>query len=285
MADYRKKFFVEPEKSFRLDDIDADAGPESVTQDDALLQTKQHLARMAELQYLLYSDGEQSLLVVLQGPDASGKDGTIRNLFSGMNPQGVTVAKFDAPSHAEAAHDFLWRVHNRAPAKGQVAIFNRSHYEDVLIVRVRKLTPKVNWKRRFQSIADFESLLSDNGVRILKFYLHISREEQLRRFKKRIDDPARSWKISESDYTDRDLWPQYDAAYEEVMAATSTKAAPWFVIPANHKWFRNLAISQIVVGAMTEMDLKLPKCTVDLDAIVRKYHAAKIAQENGASKK
>jgi PPK2 family polyphosphate:nucleotide phosphotransferase len=285
MADYRKKFLVEPGRKLRLAEIDAGFGPEQATQDDALLKTQKHSARMAELQYLLYADGEQSLLVVLQGPDASGKDGTIRHLFSGMNPQGVSVAKFDAPSHAERAHDFLWRVHARAPARGEVVIFNRSHYEDVLIARVRKLVPKADWRRRFQSIVDFETLLSDNGVRILKFYLHISPEEQLRRFRKRIDDPARSWKISESDYLDRDLWPQYDEAYEEAMAETSTKTAPWFVVPANHKWFRNLVISEIVVETLEEMDLKLPKCSVDLTDIARRYHEAKRAQENGALKR
>jgi PPK2 family polyphosphate:nucleotide phosphotransferase len=285
MVDYRKKLFVEPRGKLKLAEVDANAGPETIDQADALLKTQTQIARMADLQYLLYADGAKSLLIVLQGPDASGKDGTIRHLFSGMNPQGVSVVKFDAPSKTELAHDFLWRVHAHAPKKGEVIIFNRSHYEDVLIARVRHLVPDADWPGRYRAIADFEKLLTDAGVRILKFYLHISADEQLRRFKKRIDDQKRSWKISESDYIDRDLWPQYDEAYEDAMAATSTATAPWFVVPANHKWFRNLAISQIIVATMEEMDLKLPRCTVDLDDIARKYHAAKQAEANGSTKK
>jgi PPK2 family polyphosphate:nucleotide phosphotransferase len=178
---------------------------------------------MAELQALLYADGKQSLLVVLQALDAAGKDGVIRHLFSGMNPQGTSVAGFKQPSADEAAHDFLWRAHQRTPARGEVVVFNRSHYEDVLVVRVHNLVPQAVWSQRYALINDFEKLLVQNGTRVLKFFLHISPEEQLARFKQRLDDPARNWKISEADYTERELWPDYIAAYEDALSKTSTQ--------------------------------------------------------------
>src|SRR5262249_39927160 len=217
----------------------------------------EHVQRMAHLQYLLYADAGPSLLIVLQGLDAAGKDGTIRHLFSGMNPQGISVAAFKAPSKEELAHDFLWRTHLHAPAKGDVVIYNRSHYEDVSVVRVHKLVPRSVWSKRYDLINGFEKTLVENGTRIVKFYLHISPEEQLARFKQRLDDPTRQWKISESDYTEREFWPKYVEAYEDALAATSTKRAPWYVIPANHKWFRDLAVASIVVDTMDEMGLKL----------------------------
>jgi PPK2 family polyphosphate:nucleotide phosphotransferase len=225
------------------------------------------------------------LLVVLQALDAGGKDGVIRYLFSGMNPQGTSVFGFKQPSKVEAAHDFLWRAHQPAPAKGQIAIYNRSYYEDVLVVRVHKLVPHSVWSKRYDLINDFEKMLAQNGTRILKFYLHISPQEQLERFKQRLDDPSRNWKISDSDYSERELWPKYMEAYEDALARTSTKRAPWYVIPANHKWFRNLAISQIVADTMDEMGLKLPPPRVDLAAIRRKYHAAAMAQRDGDRQK
>jgi PPK2 family polyphosphate:nucleotide phosphotransferase len=180
---------------------------------------------MEKLQYLLYADSSKSLLVVLQALDAAGKDGVIRHLFSGMNPQGTSVFGFKQPSKYEAAHDFLWRAHLRTPGKGEVVVFNRSYYEDVLVVRVHELVPQSVWSKRYDLINDFESMLSQNGTTVLKFYLHISPEEQLFRFKQRLDDPASHWKISESDYSERELWPQYVEAYEDAMAATSTKHA------------------------------------------------------------
>jgi PPK2 family polyphosphate:nucleotide phosphotransferase len=201
-----------------------------------------------------------------------------------MNPQGTFVSCFKEPSKVELAHDFLWRIHQRTPAKGEVAIFNRSHYEDVLVVRVHKLVPRKVWSERFELINDFERMLAENGTRILKFYLHIGPDEQLARFKQRLDDPARRWKISESDYSERELWPQYVEAYEDAIAQTSTKRAPWFVIPANHKWFRDLAISTIVADAMDDMGLELPAPRVDLADIRRKYHAAERKTDNDAGK-
>jgi PPK2 family polyphosphate:nucleotide phosphotransferase len=204
-------------------------------------------------------------------PGRTARSGTY---FSGMNPQGTCVFGFKQPSKEELAHDFLWRAHLRTPAKGQVVIFNRSHYEDVLVVRVHNLVPQSVWSKRYDLINDFEKMLQRNGTNILKFYLHISPKEQLTRFAQRLDDPARNWKISESDYSERKLWPQYVEAYEEAMALTSRKHAPWYIIPADHKWFRDLAISEIIADTMDEMGLKLPSAQVNIADIRRKYHAA-----------
>jgi PPK2 family polyphosphate:nucleotide phosphotransferase len=273
--DYRKEFAVERGSKLRLSKIDASYTGKHETHEKALPEIQAHVERMDKLQYLLFADGNQSLLVVLQALDAAGKDGVIRHVFSGMNPQGTFVYGFKQPSKYEAAHDFLWRAHLRTPGKGEVVVFNRSHYEDVLVVRVNKLVPNSVWSKRYDLINDFETMLSQNGTTILKFYLHISPEEQLSRFKQRLDDPSRQWKISESDYSERKLWPEYVAAYEDAMTLTSTKHAPWYIIPANHKWFRNLAVSQIVADTLDEMGLKLPPTRVDLADIRRKYHAAR----------
>ena len=283
--DYRKKFVVEPGSKVRLAKIDPAYCGKHESHATATPQIEKYVEHMAKLQYLLYADSNQSLLVVLQALDAAGKDGVIRHLFTGMNPQGTSVFGFKQPSRAELAHDFLWRAHLPAPSRGQVVIYNRSHYEDVLVVRVHKLVPRSIWSKRYDLINDFERMLAQNGTRILKFYLHISPEEQLERFKQRLDDPSRHWKISESDYSERELWPRYIEAYEDALALTSTKRAPWYVIPANHKWFRNLAISQIVADTMDEMGLKLPPTHVDIGEISRKYHAAELAQNNAGGKK
>ncbi|HKM65495.1 MAG TPA: polyphosphate kinase 2 family protein [Acidisphaera sp.] len=273
--DYRKTFAVAPGSAVKLDSIDPSYKGEHDAHDKAKPEIQEAVERMDRLQYLLYADASRSLLIVLQALDAGGKDGTVRHLFTGMNPQGTRVAAFKEPTPAELAHDFLWRAHQRAPARGEVVIFNRSQYEDVLVVRVHNLVPRETWSRRYELINGFEKMLSDNGTCILKFYLHISPEEQLERFEKRLDDPMRRWKISESDYTERKFWPDYIAAYEDALRLTSTEWAPWYVIPSNRKWFRNLAISQIVADTMDDMGLKLPAPHVDLDDIRRKYHAAK----------
>jgi PPK2 family polyphosphate:nucleotide phosphotransferase len=282
--DYRKKFVVEPGAKVRLAKIDPSYDGKHESHATAMPRIQKYVERMAKLQYLLYADGNQSLLVVLQALDAAGKDGVVQHLFTGMNPQGTSVFGFKQPSRSELAHDFLWRAHLPAPSRGQVVIYNRSHYEDVLVVRVHKLVPHSVWSKRYDLINDFERMLAQNGTRILKFYLHISPEEQLERFKQRLDDPSRHWKISESDYSERELWPKYIEAYEDALARTSTKRAPWYVIPANHKWFRNLAISQIVADTMDEMGLKLPPTHVDIGEITRKYHAAEMAQRNAEGK-
>ena len=277
--DYRKNFVVEPGAKVRLAKIDPSYTGKHESHKKALPEIDKHVRRMDALQYLLYADGNQSLLVVLQALDAAGKDGTIRHIFSGMNPQGTSVMGFKEPSRIELAHDFLWRAHMPAPSKGEVVIYNRSYYENVLVVRVHKLVPRPVWSQYYDLINDFEKLLELNGTRILKFYLHISPDEQLERFKQRLDDKSRHWKISENDYSERELWPKYIEAYEDALARTSTKRAPWYVIPANHKWFRNLAVSQIIADTMDEMGLKLPPTHVDIADIRRKYHSAKIDQQ------
>jgi PPK2 family polyphosphate:nucleotide phosphotransferase len=206
--------------------------------------------------------------------DAGGKDGTIQHVMGAMNPQGCLVQAFKTPSAEEAAHDFLWRVHKALGGKGTVTVFNRSHYEDVLVVRVHKLVPKEVWSGRYDHINDFEKELTDSGTHILKFFLHISKEEQLFRFKERLNDPTKQWKISESDYLEREFWDDYMKAYEDVLRECSTDAAPWFVIPSNHKWFRNLAVSQILVEHLEALKMEFPKPTVDLKQIGRRYHRA-----------
>ena len=225
----------------------------------------------------MLAENRRSVLVCLQALDAGGKDGTINHVLAAMNPQGARVHGFKQPSVEEAAHDFLWRAHVHAPRRGEVVVFNRSHYEDVLVVRVHDLVPRAVWSKRYDLINDFERNLVDAGTHVLKFYLHVSADEQLVRFKQRLDDPARQWKISVSDYTERELWPRYVDAYEEALEQTSTKWAPWYVIPANHKWFRDLAISQILADTMQQMGLKTPRPQVDLAEIRRKYHAAEAA--------
>ena len=276
--DYRKEFVVAPGSKVHLARIDPSYTGRHSSHENAMPEIRNHLERMAKLQYLLYADAEQSLLVVLQALDAAGKDGVVRHLFRGLNPQGTSVYCFKQPSQLELGHDFLWRAHLRAPSKGELVIFNRSHYEDVLVVRVHDLAPESVWSKRYDIINDFERMLAGSGTRILKFYLHISPEEQLQRFKQRLDDPLRHWKISESDYSERDMWPKYVEAYEDAIALTSTKRAPWYVIPANHKWFRDLAVSQIVADTMDEMGLRLPATRVDLAKIRRKYHAAELQE-------
>jgi PPK2 family polyphosphate:nucleotide phosphotransferase len=222
------------------------------------------LARLDKLQYLLYADHKHALLVVVQGLDAAGKDGTVRHVMAGVNPQGCRVTSFKTPSPEEAAHDFLWRVHKAVPPCGDIGIFNRSHYEDVLIVRVHNLVPKDVWSARYEQINRFEQILHENNVRIVKFFLHISKDEQKKRFMERIDDPDKRWKISQADFDERKFWDEYTAAYEDVLERCSTKRAPWYVIPADKKWFRNLAVSHIIVEALEEMDLKFPPPTIDV---------------------
>jgi PPK2 family polyphosphate:nucleotide phosphotransferase len=220
--------------------------------------------RLDKLQYLLYAEHKRALLVVLQGLDAAGKDGTIRHVMAGVNPQGCTVTPFKTPSAEEMQHDFLWRIHKAVPEYGDIGIFNRSHYEDVLIVRVHNLVPKDVWSSRYDQINEFEELLHDNNVKIVKFFLHISKDEQKKRFQQRIDDPDRRWKISEGDFAERKFWDEYTTAYETALAKCSTNHSPWYVIPSNKKWFRNLAVSHIIVETLADMHMKFPAPTVDV---------------------
>lgn len=272
--DYRAKFRVAPDAKVRLADVDAGDTAKHTDHESAAPVIQHGCERLRELQERLYAENARSVLIVLQAMDTGGKDGTIDHVLGAMNPQGAYVHAFKVPSAEEAAHDFLWRAHRAAPARGQIAIFNRSHYEDVLVTRVHDLVPKDVWSKRYARINQFEKNLIQNGTHILKFFLHISPDEQLRRFKSRLDDPHKQWKISESDYTERAYWDAYTKAYEDVLERTSTRRAPWFIIPANHKWFRNLAVSQIVVETLEDLRMRYPAPAVDLDDIARKYHAA-----------
>lgn len=271
---YSEKFMVKPGSTVKLAKIDADYKDKHEDQTTALGEIEKYAQRLRELQYLMYAENKRSLLIVLQAMDAGGKDGTINHVLGNMNPQGARVYGFKSPSVEEGGHDFLWRIHQAAPQRGRVAIFNRSHYEDVLVSRVHNFVPKKVWSKRYELINDFEKNLVDSGTHILKFYLHISEDEQLRRFKQRIDDPARHWKISESDYKEREYWDDYTKAFEDALGKCSKAHAPWFVIPANHKWFRNLAVSQIVVDTLESLKMDFPKPTVDIKEVKEKYHIA-----------
>jgi PPK2 family polyphosphate:nucleotide phosphotransferase len=270
-----KRLKVEPGSKVKLSDIDPNFHGTHESEDEAKTELQHNLKRITELQRKFYADRRHSLLIVLQGIDGAGKDGTCWHVVSAMDPQGVSVTGFKQPTAEERDHDFLWRVHPHAPGLGQVAVFNRSHYEDVLVVRVHDLVPKHVWKQRYEFINNWERLLvEEKNTTILKFFLYISKDEQLSRFKDRLDDPARQWKISDSDYSERKLWDNYIDAFEAAISKCSTEHAPWFVIPSNHKWFRNLAVSEIVVRAMEDMNLSLPKPTVDLQKIRKLYHQA-----------
>jgi PPK2 family polyphosphate:nucleotide phosphotransferase len=279
--DYRKQFLVKPGEKLRLKKLDPSDTGKIESEDAAKEGAERYLKELAHQQTLLYAEHKHSVLVVLQAMDAGGKDGTIRRVFSGVNPQGVDVASFKQPTPLELAHDFLWRVHVQAPKAGQIVIFNRSHYEDVLVTRVHKLVDKKTCVSRYEHIRDFEALLAQSGTTVLKFFLHISKDEQLARFAQRLDDPGRNWKISESDYSERELWDDYVDAYEDAIRATSAAEAPWYVIPSNHKWFRNLAVSQIITDTIADLGLAFPKPSVNLADIRRKYHAAVEAGQTG----
>ena len=278
---FEKMFRVKPDEKLRLKDIDPAFRGKHETEQEASVEIDHYRQKMAKLQAVLYAEKKHSVLVVLQALDAAGKDGTVNHVLSVLNPQGATAIGFKQPTPDELEHDFLWRVHPHAPGKGQVAIFNRSHYEDVLVTRVHKMIDEKTCKERYHRIREFEEMLIENGTTILKIYLHISKDEQLARFEERLEDPARNWKISESDYTERNYWDDYVSAFEDAMMATSTKDSPWFVIPANHKWFRNLAVSQIIAESMEGLDMSFPKPTVDLAEIRRKYHAAARQEKEG----
>jgi PPK2 family polyphosphate:nucleotide phosphotransferase len=286
MPNYLKELIVKPGSRIRLKHFDPGYHGKHKSRKAALPEIAENVQKMDELQYLMYAENKHSLLIVLQALDAAGKDGTVRHVFTGMNPEGCICANFKQPTPKELAHDFLWRIHPHVPAKGSVVIFNRSHYEDVLVARVHGLVPEKVWAKRYDEINDFEQLIAtQNNTTILKFFLHISKEEQLARFEKRLDDPTRQWKISESDYKERDYWDDYTKAFEDVFNKTSTEHAPWFIIPSNHKWFRDLAISQIIVRHMKDMDMEFPGPTVNLAQIRREYHQATDEEKRDRRKK
>jgi PPK2 family polyphosphate:nucleotide phosphotransferase len=266
--DLETRLRLEPGSEVDLDRIDARSTPGFAgRKDDSDEPAAQLNAELEELQERLWACRRERLLVVLQGMDTSGKDGVIRKVFDGVNPLGVRVASFKKPTEEELAHDFLWRVHREVPAAGEIVIFNRSHYEDVLVVRVQELVPESIWRPRYEQIVDFERLLTESGTTVVKFYLHISRDEQRERLEARLADPDKQWKFDSGDLLQREKWSSYRRAYEEALFRTSTRRAPWYIVPADRKWYRNLAISQILVETLRQLDLELPRLAIDPEKI------------------
>jgi PPK2 family polyphosphate:nucleotide phosphotransferase len=258
---------VKPGKKVNLAEWDADATDPFSDKKKAQALLEKNLEGLWKQQELLYAGNTHAVLIVLQAMDAGGKDGTIRHVMRGLNPQGCRVTSFKAPSKEELSHDFLWRIHKEIPRCGEIGIFNRSHYEDVLVVRVHELVPKSIWRQRFGEINAFEKYLTDNGVVILKFFLHISRSEQEKRIRDRMDDTSKNWKLTPEDFKERNFWNDYMLAYEEVLSKCSTPYAPWYIIPANKKWFRNLSVSQIIHDHLKKLHLQFPPLRMDLSSI------------------
>jgi PPK2 family polyphosphate:nucleotide phosphotransferase len=240
---------------------------EGLDKDKTREKTEELCQRIGELQHLLYADAQHALLILLQGMDTSGKDGTVKHVLDAVNPAGVETANFKSPSREELAHDFLWRIHKAVPRYGNIGVFNRSQYEDVLVVRVLKLQPEEVWRARYEQINHFEKILCENQVTVLKFFLHISKEEQAERLKARLADPKKNWKFDPEDLRMRAHWDNFSKAYEDAINLCSTKYAPWHIIPANHKWYRDYAVSKIVVKALEDMNLSWPKPKTDLTKI------------------
>ena len=262
------RYRVRPGQRFRLADCDPednstfDGEREAAEAEFAALND-----RLEALQEVLHAEGRHRVLVVLQAMDTGGKDGVIRKVFEGVNPTGVRVASFKVPTAPEMARDYLWRAHQQVPANGELVIFNRSHYEDLLVVRVHELAPEKRWRRRFDHIQAWEQMLADEGTTIVKFFLHISKDEQRQRLQDRLDDPEKHWKFSLGDLKEREHWHDYQAAYEEVIDRTSTDSAPWYVIPANRKWYRDLVICRILVATLESLDMTFPQ-PADLTGVV-----------------
>ena len=260
------KFIVRPGTKVNLKRIDTDYDGDLDKERSKIELERFHL-KMSKLQYKLHAEKKQSLLIILQAMDAGGKDGTIRDVMHGFNPQGCKVTSFRSPNVEEISHDFLWRIHKSVPAKGEIGIFNRSHYGDVLIVRVHNMVPVRQWSKRYEHINNFEKMLTDEGVKILKFYLHISKEEQKKRLEKRLDDPMKHWKIDGADFEERKHWNKYMKAYNEVLEKCSTLWAPWHIIPADTKWYRNWLVAQIITKTIEAMNPKIPKSTANITKI------------------
>ena len=264
-----ERWRIKPGTKVRLDSIDpgsTDGAPGDKKKTEATFPSLDD--KLYGLQERLYAEHQQSLLVVLQAMDTAGKDGTIKHVFGGLNAVGVRVAAFKAPTEDELAHDFLWRIHSRTPGQGEVGVFNRSHYEDVLVVRVHELAPTTVWQARYGHINSFERVVQEKGTRIVKLYLHISKEEQAQRLQARLDDPTKHWKFNPGDLEERKLWDDYMKAFEDAIAETTTDDAPWYVIPANRKWYRNWAVSRILIETLEEMNPQYPKPTFDPSTIV-----------------
>jgi len=261
-----ERYRISGRGKIRLRDFDPnDARGDKEKGKERLLQLNRELE---VLQEMLYAEHRHKVLIVLQAMDTGGKDGVIRHVFEGVNPQGVRVASFKKPSAVELDHDYLWRAHQVVPACGEMVIFNRSYYEDVLVVRVHELVPKEIWARRYEQINDFERMLVEEGTLVLKFFLHIDADEQKQRLQARLDDPAKQWKFNPADLEERGRWPEYVKAYEAVLNKTSTAWAPWYVVPANKKWYRNLVIAAVIVGALKKLDMQYPPLEYDPASVV-----------------
>ncbi|MEQ1700858.1 MAG: polyphosphate kinase 2 family protein [Ilumatobacteraceae bacterium] len=258
---------IRPGKPLRLADLDTRAtfGWEK---DAALAELAEVKAKIDVLQQRLFAEERRSLLLVLQAMDAAGKDGTIRNILAGLNPAGIHISSFGVPGGPETQHDYLWRVHSQVPAKGRIGIFNRSHYEDVLVVRVKHFVPKSVWSKRYAHITAFEQLLVDEGTTVVKCFLNVSKDEQRERLQERIDDPEKRWKFRLGDLEDRALWPKYQQAYEDAITRTTTNAAPWYVVPADRNWVRNLAVAKILLHHLEKLDPKMPPPEDGIDGLV-----------------
>jgi PPK2 family polyphosphate:nucleotide phosphotransferase len=262
-------YLVKPGEKVKLSEWDPnDTGNFQGNKMQARAETRKLNERLQALQEVLYAEHQHKILVLLQGMDTSGKDGAIRHVFAGVNPQGVRVANFKEPTPEEQDHDFLWRIHKQVPARGELVIFNRSHYEEVLIVRVHELVPPPVWEKRFDQISAFESLLAESGTTLLKFFLHIDKDEQKKRLQARLDNPDKHWKFRCDDLKDRKLWPEYTQAYEEVLNRTSTEAAPWYIVPANYKWYRDWVIARALAERLDALGMKYPEPTESLEGIV-----------------
>lgn len=258
------KFIVRPGARVNLKKADTSYGGKLQKEQSKIELDRLHL-KMSKLQYKLHAEQKQALLIVLQAMDAGGKDGTIRDVMHGFNPQGCKVTPFRVPSDEEIGHDFLWRIHKVIPAKGEIGIFNRSHYGDILVVRVHNLVPAKQWSKRYEHINGFEKMLSDEGTRVLKFYLHISKAEQKKRLDKRLDNPLKHWKVDEADFEERKYWNKYMQAHEQMLEKCSKPWAPWYVIPSDKKWYRNWVVAQIITRTLEDMDPKLPKSKIDIE--------------------
>ncbi len=265
-----KSYRLEPGSKLQIKDLDSSStGDYEGGKKGGLEELKGLLQELDSLQELLYAEHKHKVLVVLQAMDTGGKDGTIRRVFEGVNPQGVRVASFKVPTPIEAEHDYLWRIHQQTPGKGEIVIFNRSHYEDVLVVRVHRLVPQKVWKARYRQINEFEKLLSQEGTLILKFFLNIGIDEQKKRLRDRLVDETKTWKYNPDDLKERALWEQYMQAYEDVLNKTTTEYAPWYVVPSDHKWFRDLVVAGAIVEALKGLKMQYPKPAFDPAAALR----------------
>jgi len=261
------KLKIDDRQNVKLDDFDPDDASLANGKSEAVQELDRLAGKLDELQELLFAEQKHKLLIVLQGMDTSGKDGTVRHVMRGVSPQSVRVVSFKKPDASELAHDYLWRVHAAAPATGEIVIFNRSHYEDVLVVRVHELVEKSVWKKRYGQIRDFEELLAESGVTILKFFLHIGKEEQRKRLEARLADPKKRWKFQHGDIEERKLWDDYQRAYEDAIGRTATKHAPWIIVPANAKWYRNWLIASTLVDTLEKLDMHYPEPDLSAEVV------------------